>query len=59
MVFLIFVSGVCNLVVYFNDIHSMKQLLYRVFAPIVDLVFVVFPIAVVSMIKLSVTPFTK
>ena len=59
MVFVIFVSGVCNLVVYFNDIHSKKQLLYRIIAPILDLIFVVFPIAVVSMIKLSVTPLIK
>ncbi|KAK2566498.1 hypothetical protein P5673_009109 [Acropora cervicornis] len=31
---------VCNLVVYFNDIHSKKQLLYRIIAPILDLIFV-------------------
>ena len=59
MIFLIVVSGICNLVVYFNDIHSKKQLLYRVIAPILDLIFVVFPIAVVSIIKLSLTPLIK
>jgi len=42
------VIGVCNLVVYFNDIHSKKQLLYRIIAPILDLIFVVFPIAVAA-----------
>lgn len=42
------VVGVCNLVVYFNDIHSKKQLLYRVIAPILDLMFVVCPIAVAA-----------
>lgn len=42
------VIGVCNLVVYFNQIHSISQLMYRVIAPIIDLIFVSVPIAIVS-----------
>ncbi|XP_068685705.1 uncharacterized protein [Montipora foliosa] len=42
------VIGVCNLFVYFKQIHSTSQLMYRVIAPIIDLIFISFPIAIAA-----------
>ena len=52
-------TGVVNLAMYFKEIQSHSQLLYRVCMPIIALVLVIVPVFIVSVFLDSIAYFRK
>ena len=52
-------TGVVNLALYFKEIRSNSQLVYRVFMPIIALVLVIVPVFIVSVFLDSISYFGK
>ena len=45
--------GVCNLAIYLPEVKSKPQLMYRVFAPLISFIIIIFPITIVSIFFLD------